>query len=110
MAKITVRPIGKRNIEVSHCTICGSKRTAGHGTCINFCHWILAGWIGWNAVLKEIAFVDHRALPLAELHKWNPKTERVTAPSFPKLVAAARALGWNGDTNTPSHPVFVEVL
>jgi len=113
MARITVRPIGIRNAGFAHCAICGSKRSAGHGTCINFCHWLLPGWMGWNAVLKEVAVKDHRALPLAAMHKYLPPTEKfpqgqIKAPSFPKLVAAARMLGWNGDTNAPSQPMFVE--
>lgn len=108
--KITVRPVGLRNAEFAHCAICGSKRSAGFGTCINFCHWLLPGWMGWNAVLKEIAVKDTRALPLATMHRWNSKTQRITAPSFPKLVAAARALGWSGDTAAMSQPVFMETL
>ena len=107
MARITVRPVGIRNADVSHCAICGSKRSAGHGTCINFCHWILPGWVGYNAVLKETAFLDARALPLAKLHKWNPETKRIHAPSFPKLVAAARMLGWGGDTAAMSQPTCI---
>lgn len=112
--KITVRPIGVRNVEVSHCAICGSKRSAGYGTCINYCHWLLPGWMGWNAVLKEVAVKDSRALPLAAMHKYLPPTEkfpqgRIKAPSFPVLVAAARALGWDGNTDSLSQPVFVKV-
>ncbi len=105
--RITVRPVGRRNADVPHCAICGSKRSAGHGTCINFCHWILPGWVGYNAVLKETAFLDSRALPLAAMHKWNAKRKVIVAPSFPKLVAAARAMGWSGDTSAMSRPVFV---
>lgn len=92
----------------SHCVLCGSKRSIGHGVCANMCHWLLPGWVGYNAVLKEVSFVDSRALPLAKMHKWNPKTKRVHAPSFPRLVAAARAMGWNGDTASMSQPTFVE--
>ena len=105
MAKITVRPAGARNIRVPHCALCGSKRSLGHGVCANMCHWLLSGWIGWDAVLKRVVFTDHRALPLAALHTWNPKTKRVTAPSFTKLCSAARALGWQGDTM--SQPTFL---
>jgi hypothetical protein len=64
--------------------------------------------MGWNAVLKEVAVKDNRALPLAAMHKWDAEKRRIKAPSFPKLVAAARSLGWDGDTNAPSQPVFVE--
>jgi hypothetical protein len=69
--------------------------------------------MGWNAVLKEVAVKDSRALPLAAMHKYLPPTEgfpqgRIKAPSFPKLVAAARSLGWDGDTNAPSQPIMVE--
>ena len=88
------------------CAICGSKRTLGYGVCANQCFWILREWVGFNAVLNEVVFVDSRALPLAKMHKWNPVTKRVTAPSFPKIVAAARAMGWNGDTAAMSQPVF----
>jgi hypothetical protein len=110
MARITVHPVGRRNIDAPHCAICGTKRTLGFGVCANMCHWLIPGWVAYNAVLKEITFVDHRALPLAELHKWNPKTKRVSAPSFPKLCAAARALGWDGDTAGDSQPTFVEAI
>jgi len=86
--------------------LCGSKRTIGFGVCANQCFWLLTGWVGYNAVLNETVFVDYRALPLAKLHKWNPTTKRVTAPSFPKLVAMARAWGWTGDTAAPSQPTI----
>ena len=108
MARITVRPVGRRAVGKPHCVLCGTTRTLGNGVCANFCHWMFEGWVGFNAVLKEVTFVDHRALPLAAMHKWNPKTKRVTAPSFPKLVAAARALGWSGDTSSSSQPTFVD--
>jgi hypothetical protein len=108
MARITVRPVGRRNIGVPHCAICGSKRTLKFGVCANMCHWLLTGWVGYNAVLEEVSFLDSRALPLAKMHKWNPKTKRITAPSFPRLVAAARAMGWDGNTAAPSQPTFVE--
>ena len=108
MARITVRPVGQRSVGVPHCALCGSKRSLGFGVCANQCYWLLPNWIGYNAVLKEVVFIDHRALPLAKMHKWNPETKRVTAPSFPKLVAAARAMGWNGDTAAMSQPVFVD--
>jgi len=109
MARITVHPVGKRSEGVSHCAICGSKRTMSHGVCINQCYWILPGWIGYNAVLHEVTFLDSRALPLAKLHRWNPKTKRVHAPSFPRLIAAARAMGWQGNTATMSQPTFLRV-
>lgn len=88
--------------------VCGTKRTYGNGVCINMCHWLLTGWVAYDATLNEVKFLDSRALPLAKLHKWNPKTKRITAPSFPKLVAMARAWGWTGDTAAPSQPTFVE--
>ena len=59
-------------------------------------------------MLHETAFVDSRALPLAAMHKWDAKRKVIIAPSFPKLVAAARSMGWNGDTAAMSQPVFVE--
>jgi hypothetical protein len=110
MARITVRPIGDRNAGVSHCVICGTKRSLGNGVCANMCHWLLPGWVGYNAVLKEVKFTDHRALSLAaSLHSWDAKRKVKKAVSFTKLVAAARQLGWQGDTATPSQPTFVEV-
>lgn len=108
MARITVRPVGQRNVGVPQCVICGSKRSIGHGVCANMCHWLLPGWVGYNAVLKEVSFVDYRALPLAKLHKWDSVAKRVNAPSFPRLVAAARAMGWNGNTAAQSQPTFLE--
>jgi len=105
--RITVRPVGRRAVGKPHCVICGTTRTLGNGVCANFCHWMLIGWIAWNPVLKEVKILDHRALPLVAMHKWNPVTKRVAAPSFPKLVAAARALGWSGNTASPSQPTFV---
>jgi hypothetical protein len=64
--------------------------------------------VGWNAVLEEVKFVDCRAVKLAaECHKWNPKEKTKKAKSWPKLVAIARAFGWDGDTSSPSQPTFV---
>lgn len=107
MAKITVRPVGRRAVGRPHCVVCGATRQMGRGVCQHACHWLLPGWIAWNAVLKEIKFTDHRALPLARLHKWDPKTGRRSAPSFPKIVAIARTLGWSGDTTATSQPTFI---
>jgi hypothetical protein len=72
------------------------------------CHWLLPGWVGYDATLNEVKFVDSRALPLAKLHRWNAGAKRKSAPSFPRLVAAARALGWNGNTAAMSQPTFME--
>ncbi len=105
--RITVRPVGVRNEGTPHCALCGSKRTLGFGVCANQCYWLLPGWVGYNAVLNEVKFVDARALPLAKLHKWNPKTQRVTAPSFPKIVSIARAAGWDGTPSSMSQPTFL---
>ena len=105
--RITVHPVGRRNVGFPHCTLCGSKRALRFGVCVNQCFWMLPGWVGYNAVLNKIVFVDSRALPLAKLHKWNPVTKRRSAPSFLKLVAIARSMGWNGDTAAMSQPTFV---
>ena len=109
MAKITVRPVGRRAVGKPHCVVCGSTRTLGNGVCQNMCHWMLPGWIAWNAVLKEVKFMTARALPLAKLHQWNPTTKTRKAPSFPKIVSIAISLGWNGDTNAPSQPTFIDL-
>ncbi len=50
-----------------------------------------------------------RALPLAAMHGWDRETGTRRAPSFPKVVAAARAPGWGGDTTAPSQPAFVDM-
>lgn len=109
MARITVRPVGRRAVGKPHCVICGSTRTLGLGVCANLCHWILEGWIGYNAVLNEVKFFTHKALPLAQLHSWDPTKRVRKAPSFTKLVAAARALGWSGNTASGSQPTFIDV-
>ena len=109
MAKITVRPVGRRAVGRPHCVVCGSTRSLGNGVCINLCHWYLTGWIAWNAVLKEVKFMTVRALPLAKLHRWNPDKRTRSAKSWPKIVAAAQALGWTGNTSSPSQPTFIDV-
>ena len=109
MAKITVRPVGRRAVGMPHCVVCGATRSIGDGVCHNMCHWYLTGWVAWNALLKEGKFMNSRALPLARMHRWNPETKTRTAKSWPTIVAAARELGWSGDTAAPSQPTFIDM-
>ena len=110
MAKITVRPVGRRAVGMPHCVVCGSTRELkpGSGVCQNMCHWNLSGWVAWDALLKKVRFLDHRALVLAQMHRWDPETKTRSAKPWPRIVAAARALGWSGDTASGCQPTFID--
>jgi hypothetical protein len=41
--------------------------------------------------------------------EWTRGTQRRSAKSFPKIVTAAVALGWSGDTSSPSQPTFIDL-
>ena len=107
--RYTVKPAGKRGVGQPHCAICGCTRemVPGCGVCAHQCFWHLTGWVGHNALSQKTVFTDVRALPLAKMHGWDSVTRRKSAKSFPKIVAAAVAMGWSGDTAEPSMPTFV---
>ncbi len=70
------------------CQICGSKKSLGGNLCQHMCFWILEGWLGWNARTKQTAVMDRRAARFAD-----------AIISYPKLIAAAKSLGWTGREN-----------
>lgn len=70
------------------CAICGSKKTVDDKSpqiCQYLCYWTLEGWLGWNARKKEVVIRDARAVKLFP--------DRL---SYPKTVATARMMGWQG--------------
>lgn len=106
--RVTVKPVGKRNVGRPHCALCGHVPRTNEIVCPNGCFWNLLGWVGYRGTDGSIVFTDFRALPLAKMHRWNPETKRRSAKSFPKIVAAAVELGWSGDTSSPSQPTFYD--
>ena len=106
--RYTVKAVGKRSVGRPHCALCGCTRemTPGSGVCAHGCFWNLIGWVGYSVPGNKVIFTDNRALLLAKMHKWNPVTKRRSAKSFPKIVAAAVALGWSGNTSSLSQPTF----
>lgn len=108
--RYTVKAVGKRSVGRPHCALCGCTRemTPGSGVCAHGCFWNLIGWVGYNAASNKVVFTDHRALFLTKMHRWDPVKKCRSAKSFPKIVAAANALGWSGNTASPSQPTFLD--
>jgi len=109
-ARYSVKAVGKRGVGAPRCAVCGCSRemSLGSGVCAMGCHWLLFGWVGFNAVSGKTVFKDARALPLAKLHDYDPATRRRKAKSWTKVVLAARRLGWSGTTAAPSQPTFID--
>jgi hypothetical protein len=109
--RYTVGRVGRRSIGRPHCALCGCARelVPGSGLCQHQCFWFLIGWIGYNATNGEVVFKDIRALKLAKMHGWDPATRTKSAKSWPRVVAAARELGWSGNTDASSQPTFVDM-
>jgi hypothetical protein len=73
------------------CAICGSKKAVDDKSpaiCQYLCYWTLEGWLGWNARTSKVAIRDWRAVALVP--------DRL---SYPKMILAARAMGWAGEEN-----------
>ena len=107
--RITVKPVGKRNVGQPYCALCGHVQKTNEVVCPNGCFWNLMGWVGYRGTSGSIIFTDHRALSLAKMHRWDPVKKCRSAKSFPKIVAATSALGWSGNTSSPSQPTFIDM-
>ena len=108
--RYTVRVVGRRGVGQARCAVCGCTREMlpGSGVCAHQCFWILQGWVAYNSLAGMTVFKDHRALPLALMHRTD-RMGRRHAASFPKIVAMANALGWSGGTDAPSQPTFIDI-
>lgn len=106
--RITVRPVGKRSVGRPHCALCGHVPRTDEIVCPHGCFWNLGGWVGYRGTDGSTIFTDHRALPLALMHRIDGRGRRHAA-SFPRIVAMANALGWSGGTDAPSQPTFIDI-
>jgi hypothetical protein len=108
--RYTVKAVGRRGVGHPRCAVCGCTRemVPGSGVCAHQCFWMLPGWVAYNSLTGRMVFKDHRALPLALMHRIDGKGRRHAA-SFPKIVAFAVALGWSGSTDAPSQPTFIDI-
>ena len=105
-----VRAVGRRGVGRPCCAVCGCARemVPGSGVCAHQCFWLLPGWVAYNSLTGRMVFKDHRALPLALMHRVDGRGRRHAA-SFPRIVAMANALGWSGGTDAPSQPTFIDI-
>jgi hypothetical protein len=76
------------------CQICGSTKTANDkaAVCQYFCYWTLEGWLGWHGKRKMIAVRNVNAMLFTPGHVGGKL-------SYPKMIAFARDLGWEGREN-----------
>lgn len=108
--RYSVKQVGKRLVGSPRCAMCGHVPKKSETVCPSGCFWNLMGWTGYRGTDGVVVFKDARGLKVAEWgHGWNPVTKTRTAKSWPKIVAAARELGWSGDTAQPSQPTFVDM-
>lgn len=85
------------------CQICGAAATADGGqpsVCRYLCFWTLEGWLGWNARTGKVAVRDQRALRFVPTGQGDPAAKI----SYPKMVAMARTMGWNGRKEAGTFP------